>query len=754
VSTLVARGARGMFAAVLLLLPSPLLAVAPVLWTLESFDDFETGKPEGVAVAAGGELTLAPALRPVKITPIEENPEPFLWSQAVDSKGTLYVGGGSGGRIYRVPRGAAGALYYETGDLAVHALAVDRTDTLFAATAPQGKVYRITGEAKGEVYYAPEDRYIWDLAAGPKGELYAATGERGIIYKITARGKAEAFFDSEEFHVVSLAIDAAGNLLAGTDGKGLLYRLDPQGKASVVHDAPLREINAIAVDPKGTIYAAAIGVENEPAAPPPQPLPPPGREPGPPSGAPPTSIPGLETRASATVTVTASAAGPSVGPPGPLPKGEVYRIDPDGTVTTIWSSQNEVVYSLLLDPSGRPIVGTGEPGRIRALTGAQESTLLASLPQSQITSLVRGPGQQIYAASSNVGKVFLIDAATSDSGTYLSPTRDALTTSRWGRISWRAAVPTGSRVELATRSGNSGVPDGTWSDWSPAYAIPDGSAVASPPARFLQWRARLSRPSGGPSPALQAVSVVYLQANLQPAIRRVELRPPGIVRERLPYPQETDPLESAFTGIRVAPQGAEVPGQPPPIAEKRIYARGMRALDWEADDPNGDPLSFDLAFRGEGETAWKPLARGLRETYFAFDSTQLPDGLYRIRVEASDAPANPGALARTASLISDPFLIDNTPPGVQVTARKAGKSGAFTLEASGSDTPGPIARAEYSLDAARWVPLAPVDGVSDSRAETYTVTFENLRAGEHTVIVKVTDLLGNVGAGKATFTSD
>jgi hypothetical protein len=52
------------------------------------------------------------------------------------------------------------------------------------------------------------------------------------------------------------------------------------------------------------------------------------------------------------------------------------------------------------------------------------------------------------------------------------------------------------------------------------------------------------------------------------------------------------------------------------------------------------------------------------------------------------------------------------------------------------------------------VPIAPADGVSDSRTETYSISLGALRPGEHTVIVKVTDLLGNTGAGKATFTSD
>jgi hypothetical protein len=755
-----ARAARGLLLFLLLAASAPpLFAVAPVLWTLETFEDFERGKAEGVAVAAGGELVLAPALKPLKMSPLEETAEPFLWSQAVDGKGNLYVGGGNGGRIYRVPRGGVGSVYYETGDLAVHALAVDRSDVLYAATSPQGKIYRITGEGKGEVYYQPEDRYTWALVVGPKGELYAATGERGVVYRIPMKGKGEKFFDSEEFHVVALAFDASGGLLAGTDGKGLLYRIGPDGRASVLYDSALREINAIAVDPKGAIYAAAIGVEGEPALPPLPPAQPAaaGTQP-PPAGTPvqpPMPIPGIESGATATVRVTASASGPPGVPAGTPPRSEVYRIETDGTVSVYWSSASEVVYSLLIDASGRPVIGSGEPGRIRALAGPQESTLLARVPESQVTSLARGPGQQIFAASSNVGRVYVLDAATSESGTYMSPPRDAETSSRWGRISWRASVPAGARVELTTRSGNSGTPDASWSDWSAAYAAPEGSVVSSPPARFLQWRARMTRPSGASSPTLQAVSVAYLQANLAPTLTRVSVQPPGVVRERGPYQPETEPQDLAYSGIRVLSGAGDLPVQTQSsIPEKKIYVRGLRSVEWDSDDPNGDVLSFDLFFRGEGESTWKPLARGLRERYFAFDSTQLPDGLYRVRVEASDAPANPAGQAKSASLMSDPFLVDNTPPSVQVVARKAAKGSSITIEAAAADTLGPVARAEYSVDAARWVPLAPVDGVSDSRAESYSVTIDGLRPGEHTVIVKVTDLLGNVGAGKATFTSD
>jgi sugar lactone lactonase YvrE len=740
-------------AAILVLLAAaPAAAVTPILWTVESLDEFEKGKPDGVAIGATGELTLSPGLVPLNVPALEQASEPFLWSLVLDSKGNLFAGGGRSGSIYRVPKGTAGSLYYETGDLAVHALAVDRNDVLYAGTMPQGKVVRVTAEGKGDVFFQPEDRYIWSLAAGPKGELYAATGERGIVYKLTGPGKSETFFDSAEFHIVSLAVDAQGNVLAGSDGKGLLYRISPQGKATVLYDSPLHEITAVAVDARGVVYAAAIGADGEAPLPLPQPLPaaPTGHETAPAGlpGQPPVALPGIDEGATPTVTVTTVTA--QFAQAGPPPKSEVYRIDPDGSVMTLWSSPSEVVYALTLDATGRPVIGTGEPARVRVITGAQQSILVAKLPQSQVTSLAIA-GAKIDVATSNVGRLFALDPADADAGTYLSETQDAVSVARWGRISWRATVPQGSKVEITTRTGNSAVPDETWSEWSPAYATADGSAVTSPPGRFLQWRARLSR-SGGDGPTLSAVSVAYAQANLPPVIRRLSIQPPGLVRERSQSPAEVDPADLAFTGIRGP--GAPAASGGGSSGEKRIYVRGMRSLEWDADDPNGDSLSCDLFFRGDGETAWKPLARGLREPYFAFDSMQMPDGLYRIRLDVNDAPSNPGDKAKSASQATASFLIDNTPPQVQVTAKRGAKAGAFTIDVAASDTIGPIARADASVDAARWVPLLPADGVSDSRAESYSLPVESLRPGEHTVIVRVTDLLGNVGAGKATFNSE
>src|SRR5215831_19043104 len=86
-----------------------------------------------------------------------------------------------------------------------------------------------------------------------------------------------------------------------------------------------------------------------------------------------------------------------------------------------------------------------------------------------------------------------------------------------------ASVP----MEVETRSGNTEATDETWSAWSTNYIDSDGSAIASPKARYLQWRATLS--GSGDGPVLTSVSAAYLQRNLRPTVRSITVHPPGIV---------------------------------------------------------------------------------------------------------------------------------------------------------------------------------------------------------------------------------
>ena len=87
---------------------------------------------------------------------------------------------------------------------------------------------------------------------------------------------------------------------------------------------------------------------------------------------------------------------------------------------------------------GSVLIGTADKGRIYSVTNDGRDTLLLQSPEGQISSLlVRN--NQIYAASSNQGKLFRFGNELVTEGTFESPVRDAKLTASWGRIWWRGA---------------------------------------------------------------------------------------------------------------------------------------------------------------------------------------------------------------------------------------------------------------------------------------------------------------------------
>jgi hypothetical protein len=61
---------------------------------------------------------------------------------------------------------------------------------------------------------------------------------------------------------------------------------------------------------------------------------------------------------------------------------------------------------------------------------------------------------------------------------------------------------------------------------------------------------------------------------------------------------------------------------------------------WAAHDDDGDDLIYSLYLRGDGETVWRLLKDKITDKAYSFDATLIPDGGYRIKVVASDAPSH------------------------------------------------------------------------------------------------------------------
>jgi hypothetical protein len=175
-------------------------------------------------------------------------------------------------------------------------------------------------------------------------------------------------------------------------------------------------------------------------------------------------------------------------------------------------------------------------------------------------------------------------------------------------------------------------------------------------------------------------------------------------------------------------------------------AKGWVGARWTAQDPNGDPLIFTVEIRGVNENDWKLLKDKVTEKYLSWDSTAFPDGEYRIRVTASDAPGNPPAEALIARLESSPFWIDNTPPKITgLTATRAGAK--LQIKWHAADALSDVVKAEYSLDGGEWKVAAPVTHLSDGQALDYDVTID-APPGEHTVAVRTEDDFANQSVEK------
>ena len=411
---------------------------------------------------------------------------------------------------------------------------------------------------------------------------------------------------------------------------------------------------------------------------------------------------------------------------------------------------------MLVEADGSLLVGTGTEGKIFRVSGnPARATLLARAAARQVTALLREPSGRIVGATSNPGKLFALSPAAAKRGTYESDVRDAGTVASWGAIRWRSAGRAG-QVQVFTRTGNTANPDETWSEWSKAYTQPDGEQIASPNARYLQWRAVLSAENATDGPILTSVTAAYLPRNLRPEVNSITVHPPGSVFQR---PFSTGEMEIAgfeenTSDGRQPAQSASSPGgggpptAVPPALGRRIYQKGLQTFVWKAEDQNDDRLQYDVLFRREGETAWKPLKRALWDPIFVWDTTSVPDGTYLVKIAASDAPSNSPGTALTGELESDNFDIDNTPPKVDVQAPAVRAGARTTIAFVVRDDQSPVQRVEYSLDASRWRLVFPKDGIPDSRREEFEVTLDESESSR-SVIIRATDAMNNVATAVA-----
>ena len=706
-------------------------AASPAFWRVSTQAEFLRGDVENISVDADGQLRLGP-----KAELVYETTAPFLWS-VVRYGESLWVGSGNDGKVFRVGLDGTAAIVFEAREQNVHAVVPAGDVDALIGTSPDGSVLRVTADS-AQTVFDPEDKYIWALAVDDDGNIFVATGNQGRIYRVSPAGDSSLFYDTEATHVLALAFDPEGNLVAGTASPGQVFRISPDGRAFVVLDSPFDEIRALHSAPDGTLYAVAVG--QSPGRSRPAPTPTPTRPAGVPTVSTSTTVTAIvvadatPTRSPATQTSSAS------GATDPR-RGAVYRIYPDGVWDTVWESTEDLPYDASIDTAGNLLIGTGESGKIFQIADDPPTVvLLTRAPAAQVISFASGPDGAQYYVTANPGRIYRLTAERASEGTYVSEVRDAKTVATWGTVSWRATTPGDSGVRLFTRSGNTGTPNETWSRWSDAYTDPTGSQIASPKARYVQWKAELYGTRD--TPALLSVTTAYLPRNLRPEITSLTVHDPGIVFQR-PLSSGDPPIAGLDDRVDSHP-GSDDAGSsgdaPQTTLGRRMYRKGLRTFVWRARDQNQDGLEFDVLYRSETGSTWQTLRTGITDSIFTWNTTSAPDGAYLIRIVASDAGSNAPGTALTGVAESPPFDVDNSPPSIEMGTLRMETNLTF-IPFVVTDRYSPVRNVEYSVDTKRWQVIYPLDGISDSRVERFEVAVAPADADR--LVIRATDAMNN-----------
>lgn len=672
----------------LVLLATSAEAVGTRTFQLDTVERLSGGESKGVVIGADGVLKPGFALGSVPVADAGS-----VMSALTLADGTVLLGSAPNGKIYKI-NGDAVSVFADTGTMAVTAMAEAPGGGVIAATLPDGKIFKIQG-GKSTLLSTVKEASLWALAVTKEGIFVAGGGEKkGAIYKVEASGGNSVYFQSEEPHLVSLAAGPGGELFAGSSGKSVLYRVRGPGKGSVLADFPGQELKALVVresalaDGSKKSVAQVYVIANDY----PEPPEPPKRNPN----------------------VGRQQPGPSNAPRPKPGKGALYRVELSGRSEKLMAHTDTHYLSLAVDAAtGVAYVGSGVEGRVYSVDDQHAVSQVADTEERQVVAMSlpgAGTGKSIaFVASSDPVVFHRIKAPAGDDASWTSKVLDAQMPARFGTISFRG----NGKMELSTRSGNTKTPDTTWSDWSQAIRGP--AKVTSPTARYLQVRARFV---GDPTATLSEITVPFITENARAIVTEANV--------------DSKTFFTKEPSSSVPSTGNEAP-----------KANAKMKLTWKVDNPDADALRYRIAFRKEGQLTWRDILRSdesLTKTEYEWDTSVLSEGRYRIRVEASDELANPPESTERHSLVSESFVVDNTPPVIEKATLEGGK-----LKIVAKDGISPIARIEVAVDGRPdFRPLAPSDGLFDSVTESAEGAIALLAgAGRHLYFVRVVDASGN-----------
>jgi hypothetical protein len=707
-------------------------AAGPVYWDWPADRPFDELDLTGTALDEGGHLVAGLTSR--QLGP--EGPE-VCWTAVPDGDGGFWTGTGHGGEIHHVDGDGKSRLLARLDGTEIFALLRLPGGDLLAGCGPEGHLFRVAPDGTSRIVGTVAGGYVWALSRdGKSGAVWVAAGSPAALYRYQPeRDEFDLVVELEAQNALDVMARPDGEVLVATQGPGLVFRV-VDARARLIYETAQDEARQFIVGPEDQVFLLALRNAEE--------------------------APDNKTRVAGITSAPPPALLALLGgePEAETPAAALYRLGQDDRVTQEWSGKDELLTAAWSPRwgwlAGGPLDEDESHASLQRLTPPHGSHVVARWTGGDVLQiLVGGDGPEPLAVcQAHQGALVALGDDGRAPREALSPPLDGGGLVRWGRLSWQGEVPRGD-LKWSVRAGNRSQPDETWTDWSGTWKDQD-HAVDLPPSRFLQWRVEFPAGNKAGGARITGISVSAWQDNLPPVIAEFQLEHlkdiqiGGLLNGGENVTQRfRSGLQAEFSrGVTKDPWAGPVRG---------ALGRTARIFTWQGSDPNGDRLAYRLAYRHRGSGTWRPISTSrpdvyeTGETLLGWDTAEIPDGIYQVRLTASDHPDNPADLAHEVHRILGPVVVDNTGPEIDDFEVKA-TDGGFRLRAKVRDAVSPVAGARIFLPDGSVERLDPRDRICDSLREEFAAEVAWPRddadpgVAPWRVRLEVRDLAGNLRA--------
>ena len=702
---------------------------------------------KGLATRSDGRLLPGPVFSDLTGPKIGD----ILWTLKPAGPNRFVVGTGPDGKVQEVTLNSKDNTYTvrEVADVAeTQAIAVLPLDDggLLIGTSPTAALYLVKDGKIVTRVPLPADS-VFDLLALPDGTVLAATGNPGKIYRLNLKkfagaGVVEGKVDSDALlaergvtlfgeirdrNVRRLARLTDGRIIAGSAPKGNVYSFPAAGGAPLfLQENRDGEVVDLLPMPDGSFYAGIVFSAGD-----------------------------VLRLAKSGEAKDDAKDGPKdifkdrEPKPGFSGRSTVVRFPAEGFPENVVVKSGISLYRLARHGEWL-LLTAGEQGDAFGYDPvARRSLTFAGSASAQLSDLTPLGGGRYLMLRNNAPGLALMSFADAPVRELETKRLDLGQSSELGAIRFprvRGLDLGAIKLEASTNYGGDELEG--WSPWTELKPSDGAFSAAGLRGRYIRYRLHL--PGNAADFQIDKGAQYYLPQNRRPNLSDFRIFPRGqglVPASEPPINVVTTVGQLLFPGGRDAKEDNPEKRKGSFLNSQVIPQPGTQIVYWSVNDPDGDVLGYTFSIRPEGSETWTDLTMRSTDSYVQFETGGMAEGLYQTRLVVSEMAPRPAAQRLTYTFETESLLVDHTPPVITATDVKR-SNGSLLITVSGRDALSLLEGIEVILNnGTHDIMLHPVDGLLDSREETFVMEFPDAKtAGATSVEIILYDQADNASS--------